>query len=44
MGLPLDPMDFHKWIKAAGIPVYSSVVEAALSGSHKKSDARNAID
>jgi hypothetical protein len=35
-GPPLDPTDFLKRIGAAGIPVYSFAVEAALSGITEK--------
>jgi peroxiredoxin family protein len=36
IGLPLDPMDFLKRTRAAGIPIYSFAVEAELSGIKEK--------
>jgi hypothetical protein len=36
MGLDTDPMALLKAVKAAGIPVYSCAVEAALSGVRDK--------
>lgn len=44
IGVPLNPMDFLKRVRDAGIPVYSFVLEAELSDITKKVPLDNTID